>query len=84
VLVNKLGLLQSEVYGFVRTVPELSSGRTKKKLSERPTRSLMVACEIAHTGSPCVVLIEVKDDSAPSMQSQSRLERRNYTEELEA
>jgi hypothetical protein len=35
----------------------LSSGRTKKELSER---SLMVACEIAHAGSPCVMRIKVK------------------------
>ena len=35
----------------------------KKKLSERPMRSLMVAWEIAHTGSPCMMAIKISDNS---------------------
>lgn len=56
-----MGLGIRNLLGF--SVPELSSGRTKKKLSERPMRSLMVACEIAQTGSPCTKMEMEATDS---------------------
>jgi hypothetical protein len=34
--------------------------RQDEEVSERPMGSLMVACEIAHAGSPCVTLIKIK------------------------